>query len=287
MRKGLNMKMAAMGLVLVSMVACTGKTTTDATCCAANGEGNCPEGTCRKECTNACNTNNQKNKTMAYSKKYTNADFYKDGKFQQDVAMEAMKDMFAFYDVPFTELMAKDMWVTDFGLGDFENVGMGGIFWINDPEYKYFAHAIYLLPGQMIPEHAHVKTDFPAKHESWMVEKGWVYNFSEVGDETPNAPAIIFGSTLLIKGDDPSVGVYFTKDEEGATPVKVSLIVRNTKSEIIIQIPPLAEGQYWLSVTTQAGANYGLGKDPRTYKFPILLTVGIGGGGDSESPDEI
>ena len=28
----------------------------------------------------------------------------------------------------FTELMAKDMWVTDFGLGDFENVGMGGIF---------------------------------------------------------------------------------------------------------------------------------------------------------------
>ena len=287
MRKGLNMKMAAMGLVLVSMVACTGKTTTDATCCAANGEGNCPEGTCRKECTNACNTNNQKNKTMAYSKKYTNADFYKDGKFQQDVAMEAMKDMFAFYDVPFTELMAKDMWVTDFGLGDFENVGMGGIFWINDPEYKYFAHAIYLLPGQMIPEHAHVKTDFPAKHESWMVEKGWVYNFSEVGDETPNAPAIIFGSTLLIKGDDPSIGVYFTKDEEGATPTKVSLIVRNTKSEIIIQIPQLAEGQYWLSVTTQAGAGYSLVKDPRTYKFPILLTVGAGGGGDSESPDEI
>ena len=61
MRKGLNMKMAAMGLALASMVACTGKTTTDATCCAANGEGNCPEGTCRKECTNACNTNNQKN----------------------------------------------------------------------------------------------------------------------------------------------------------------------------------------------------------------------------------
>ena len=38
---------------------------------------------------------------------------------------------------------------------------MGGIFWVNDPEYGYFAHAIYLLPGQMIPEHAHVKTNFP------------------------------------------------------------------------------------------------------------------------------
>lgn len=128
---------------------------------------------------------------MKYSKKYSNADFYKNGEFQQDVAIEAMKDMFKFYNVPFTPLMEKDMWVTDFGLGDFENVGMGGIFWVNDPEFGYFAHAIYLLPGQMIPEHAHVATpDFPAKHESWMVNHGWVYNFAEVGEETPDAPAV-------------------------------------------------------------------------------------------------
>ena len=98
--------------------------------------------------------------------------------------------MFDFYGVPFTPLMEKDIWFTDFGLGDFEHVGMGGIFWINDPEYGYFAHNIYLLPGQMIPEHAHVKTKFPAKHESWMVNHGWVYNFSVIGDETPNAPEI-------------------------------------------------------------------------------------------------
>lgn len=130
-------------------------------------------------------------KVMKYGKKFTNADFYKDGKFQQEVAMEAMKDMLKFYDVPFTDLMAKDMWVTDFGLGDFENVGMGGIFWVNDPDFKYFAHTIYLLPGQMIPEHAHVATEkFAAKHESWMVNHGWVYNFSEVGEDTSNAPAI-------------------------------------------------------------------------------------------------
>ena len=103
---------------------------------------------------------------------------------------KAFLDMFDFYGVPFTPLMEKDIWFTDFGLGDFEHVGMGGIFWINDPEYGYFAHNIYLLPGQMIPEHAHVKTKFPAKHESWMVNHGWVYNFSELGDETPNAPEV-------------------------------------------------------------------------------------------------
>ena len=107
MEKFSCVRQMALGLALASLVACSGKTTTDTACCAANGNGNCPEGTCLPGCTNSCNT--QKNKTMTYSKKYTNADFYKDGKFQQDVAMEAMKDMFAFYDVPFTDLMAKDI----------------------------------------------------------------------------------------------------------------------------------------------------------------------------------
>ena len=176
------MKSMAMGALLLSVVACNGGASSSQATAVA-GEQSVEQ--------NASETVNSKNsKEMKYSKKYTNADFYKDGKFQQDVAMEAMKDMFAFYGVPFTDLMAKDMWVTDFGLGDFENVGMGGIFWVNDPEYGYFAHAIYLLPGQMIPEHAHVKTKYPAKHESWMVENGWVYNCSEIGEETGNLPTI-------------------------------------------------------------------------------------------------
>ena len=107
MKKNL-MKSAAMGALLLSMAACNGKTSTgEATCCAAAGEGQCTE-QCGNDCKNECNNNAncKNNKEMKYSKKYTNADFYKDGKFQQDVAMEAMKDMFAFYGVPFTELMA-------------------------------------------------------------------------------------------------------------------------------------------------------------------------------------
>lgn len=79
--------------------------------------------------------------------------------------------------------------VTDFELGDFEHVGMAGFFWVNDAEHGYFAHEIYLLPGQMITEHRHVATDHPAKHESWMVNKGFVYNFS-TGEETPNCPKL-------------------------------------------------------------------------------------------------
>lgn len=103
---------------------------------------------------------------------------------------------------------------------------------------------------------------------------------------TPNAPAIINGTSLLLKGSDPAVGVYFTPDGDGKTPVKVDLIVANTISQIIIQVPNLPDGQYLLSVTTQAGAGYSLVKEPRTYQFPILLTVGAQpGGGGSDRPE--
>ena len=61
---------------------------------------------------------------MTNLKKYTNADFYKNGVFQQEIAIEAMKEMFVHYNIPFTGFMAENMWVTDFGLGDFENVGI-------------------------------------------------------------------------------------------------------------------------------------------------------------------
>lgn len=162
-------KMLMIGVISFSLAACTGANNTS----EANNE-----------------ITNNKTKEMTYKKKYTNADFYTDGKFNEDVALKAYKEMFVAHGVPFTALMEKDIWVTDFGVGDFENVGMGGIFWVNDDVHNYFAHAIYLLPGQMIPEHAHVATAYAAKHESWMVEKGSIYNFSAIGEETPNPPAI-------------------------------------------------------------------------------------------------
>ena len=124
-----------------------------------------------------------------YQKKYTNADFYKDGVLQEDVVKAAYKDMMAFYGVEWSDNLENNFWGIDFGLGDMEHVGMGGIFWYNDPVNGYFGHEIYLLPGQMIPEHWHVKTEYPAKHETWRVNKGWCYNFG-IGDPTPNPPAM-------------------------------------------------------------------------------------------------
>lgn len=139
----------------------------------------------------ACVSNNPtpKDEAKVYQKKYTNADYYKDGKIQVDVVVAAYKDMLDFYGLPWSADLEKNIWITDFELGDFENAGMAGIFWVNDSIHSYFGHEIYLLPGQMIPEHAHVKTKFPAKFESWRVIKGWCYNFG-IGEASPDAPAV-------------------------------------------------------------------------------------------------
>jgi len=119
-------------------------------------------------------------------KTYTSAEFYDaGGKFLVDKARAAYYDMFRRFGYPISETLKKEMWILDFNLGDFAEVGMAGIFWLNREDYKYFGHEIYLLPGQMIPEHSHVATDKgAAKMESWQPRRGMVYTFGE-GDPTP------------------------------------------------------------------------------------------------------
>ncbi len=119
-------------------------------------------------------------------KTYASADFYDaDGKFLKDKAREAYFDMFRRFGYPISEKLKKEMWILDFGLGDFANVGMAGIFWLNRRDYGYFGHEIFLLPGQMIAEHSHVPTSKgPAKMESWQPRRGMIYTFGE-GEPTP------------------------------------------------------------------------------------------------------
>lgn len=89
---------------------------------------------------------------------------------------------------------------------------------------------------------------------------------------TAGGPAVINGNNLILKGEDPSIGVWFQSTGEGEKQ-KVSVIVANTKSQIIISVPQLKPGEYTLIITSQTGANYQLLKAPRTYEFPIILTV--------------
>jgi D-lyxose ketol-isomerase len=118
--------------------------------------------------------------------KYKNEDFYQDGKFQAEKAKQAYFDMMEAYGYPVSDFLRANMWATDFGLGDFTRVGMGGVFWVNVEKDSYFAHEIYLLPEQMIVEHAHVATPKgKAKMESWHVRHGSIYTFGEEGGPIP------------------------------------------------------------------------------------------------------
>lgn len=127
-------------------------------------------------------------------KVYTNDDFYKNGVFQPEVAKKAVREFILKSGMEYTENIDRNLWVSDFGLGDYEHVGLASVTWINDSEYGYFAMTMYLLPNQMIPEHVHKPIiEIPAraaKHESWRIIKGNVYNFSEVGDAVSDIPRI-------------------------------------------------------------------------------------------------
>lgn len=119
-------------------------------------------------------------------KTYASAEFYDaQGKFLVDKAREAYFDMFRRFGYPISDRLKKEMWILDFGLGDFAHVGMAGIFWLNRQDDNYFGHEIYLLPGQMIAEHSHVATaKGAAKMESWQPRRGMIYTFGE-GEPTP------------------------------------------------------------------------------------------------------
>ena len=116
--------------------------------------------------------------------KYPNEHFYKDGKFDEAVAKEAYAELFRFhrYSLAQSVLSSKDFWILEFGLDDFSNVGMAGIFFVNDKEHNYFGHEIYLLPGQMIAQHYHVAAENMApKHELWQVRHGQIWTLAEGG----------------------------------------------------------------------------------------------------------
>ncbi len=119
-------------------------------------------------------------------RKFTNEEFYKNGEFDQEAGLKAYQELFEHHDYSLRDSLKgnKDFWAADFKQNDFARVGMGGIFWVNEKEYGYFGHEIFLLPGQMIVEHAHAPAeDKPAKHECWQVRHGSIYTFGE-GDET-------------------------------------------------------------------------------------------------------
>ncbi len=120
-------------------------------------------------------------------KVYENAHFYgTDGTFDVAKAKAVYYEMMEHHNYPIPErLRGEEFWAVDFGMGLFTEIGMAGIFWVNNLDHNYFGHEIYLLPGQSIPEHRHVKTEAAGpKLEGWHVRHGSVHIYGE-GEPTP------------------------------------------------------------------------------------------------------
>lgn len=103
---------------------------------------------------------------------------------------------------------------------------------------------------------------------------------------TSAAPAVISGANIKVVGDDPTVGVFFTKTD--GTPKKCPLLIHNNPSELTVMLPTLEDGEYMLSIVTQYGSSNKMVKEPRTYVFPVVLYAGNkpeGGGGEDDRPE--
>ncbi|TWU39711.1 hypothetical protein [Novipirellula artificiosorum] len=134
-------------------------------------------------------------------KSYTRNDFYDDGVFNKDKAFAAYYEMMDRFGYPISPILRTDQfWTSDFAQDDFLNVGMGGVFWVNNTEHMYFAHEIFLLPGQMIVEHCHRPVpEGPAKMETWHVRHGMVYTFGD-DEATKDLPIELPQSQLKAGG---------------------------------------------------------------------------------------
>lgn len=129
-----------------------------------------------------------------------------DGTFNEAAAKAAYYDMMRAYHYPITPMLESEaLWVADFVQGDFAALGMAGIFWQNvdgvygevgakayqgdfkNERYGYLGHEIFLLPGQMLPEHNHLGNGsdkgFGPKMETWHIRHGSVEFFGEYQGE--------------------------------------------------------------------------------------------------------
>ena len=123
---------------------------------------------------------------------FKNEEFYKDGKFNENAAKDAVLKLMKVYNYPVTEKTRSQLWVSDYGTGRFTELGLAAIMYANDTKDRYMLQDMFLLPNQMLPEHWHEKPagDLPAKMEGWLVRNGSSYIVGEGEDNMASFPAI-------------------------------------------------------------------------------------------------
>ena len=105
---------------------------------------------------------------------FDNASFYgKDGKFDVEKGKDAVLALAAYHGYPVFPGMREKLWVSDYGTGQFMKLGLAAYMFKNNEEDRYMLMDLFLMPGQMLPEHWHIDSEKnPAKREGWLVRWG-------------------------------------------------------------------------------------------------------------------
>lgn len=105
---------------------------------------------------------------------FNNADFYgADGKLDVEKAKDGILKLCRHHGYPVYPGMREQMFVSDYGIGQITKLGLAGVMFNNNVDDRYMLMDLFLLPGQMLPEHWHEEADSnPAKREGWLVRWG-------------------------------------------------------------------------------------------------------------------
>jgi len=135
---------------------------------------------------------------------FDNSYFYDaEGKFLVEKAKDAYIALMKYHGYPVYKDMREKLWASDYGLGQFTKLGLAARMWMNNEKDQYMLMDVYLLPGQMLPEHWHEKPEGNLqKKEGWLVRYGLSHI---VGEGEPNlgpdvvVPKIHMGGEVTTK----------------------------------------------------------------------------------------
>ena len=145
---------------------------------------------------------------------FDNDKFYRtDGSFDVEAGKDAYIAVMNYHGYPVFDGLREQLWVSDYGTGQFTKLGLGAIMFLNDEEDRFMVMDLYLLPNQMLPEHYHLPTEKGvAKLEGWLVRYGLSYVYGE-GDGDPenikakipachmNGTASVYNEVILRPGE--------------------------------------------------------------------------------------
>lgn len=105
---------------------------------------------------------------------FKNEQFYgADGKFDIEKGKDAVMALCEYHGYHVFPGLRDGLWVSDYATGEYTKLGLAAYMFVNNVEDKYMMLDIFLMPGQMLPEHWHVAGEGnPAKREGWLVRWG-------------------------------------------------------------------------------------------------------------------